>query len=263
MVFSRNLSNGKKLYNPGFIKQQHHKEQWFFITAILNIRVLGTHLLASQLQPNTWFSSWPTLAKYCQPAPVTAPSPNTQESIWLVQLCDKALNSICTIPGAGCPTPALLSLPSPKLLKSKLSLAGKCLSDNDCDSNGWHHWNLLWCWHKNTMSHDNATIAVFEKKKNNTLSAEGFWYLQIAMHLFLLFTSLLLERISAHLEGLESSFCSLQKDSAAEIAWNVTGTQSPTPFHLLPYCQILHLSKAYRLQEEKAFFIFMRTQCNV
>lgn len=165
MVFSRNLSNGKKLYNPGFIKQQHHKEQWFFITAILNIRVLGTHLLASQLQPNTWFSSWPTLAKYCQPAPVTAPSPNTQESIWLVQLCDKALNSICTIPGAGCPTPALLSLPSPKLLKSKLSLAGKCLSDNDCDSNGWHHWNLLWCWHKNTMSHDNATIAVFEKKK--------------------------------------------------------------------------------------------------
>lgn len=168
MVFSRNLSNGKKLYNPGFIKQQHHKEQWFFITAILNIRVLGTHLLASQLQPNTWFSSWPTLAKYCQPAPVTAPSPNTQESIWLVQLCDKALNSICTIPGAGCPTPALLSLPSPKLLKSKLSLAGKCLSDNDCDSNGWHHWNLLWCWHKNTMSHDNATIAVFEKKKKTT-----------------------------------------------------------------------------------------------
>lgn len=128
MVFSRNLSNGKKLYNPGFIKQQHHKEQWFFITAILNIRVLGTHLLASQLQPNTWFSSWPTLAKYCQPAPVTVPSPNTQESIWLVQLCDKALNSICTIPGAGCPTPALLSLPSPQLLKSKLSLAGKLVS---------------------------------------------------------------------------------------------------------------------------------------
>lgn len=128
MVFSRNLSNGKKLYNPGFIKQQHHKEQWFFITAILNIRVLGTHLLASQLQPNTWFSSWPTLAKYCQPAPVTAPSPNTQESIWLVQLCDKALNSICTIPGAGCPTPALLSLPSPELLNSKLSLAGKLVS---------------------------------------------------------------------------------------------------------------------------------------
>lgn len=82
------------------------------------------------------------------------------------------------------------------------------------------------------------TIVVFAK----TVSAKGFRYLQIGMGLFLPFPSVLLERIWSHWEGLWRGLWRLQKDLTAEVTWNVSGTQRHTPFHFLPYCQILRLS---------------------
>lgn len=72
-----------------------------------------------------------------------------------------------------------------------------------------------------------------------TVSAKGFRCLQTGVGLFLP----LLERVCSHWEELWKSLWPLQKDLAVQVMWSITGTQRPTTFRLLPWCQILHLSK--------------------